>query len=61
MNVGEELALDISVVPENDDNNSFMVSSSNEDVIKVVDNKIKAVSSGDAVITVCSDDKNAKH
>lgn len=59
MNVGEELALDISVVPENADNNGFMVSSSNEDVIKVVDNKIKAVSSGDAVITVCSDDKNA--
>lgn len=59
INVGEELALEVSVVPENADNKSFVVSSSNEDIIKVVDNKIKAVSSGDAVITVSSDDKNA--
>ena len=59
INVGEELALEVSVVPENADNKGFVISSSNEDIIKVVDNKIKAVSSGDAVITVCSDDKNA--
>ena len=52
INVGEELALEISVVPENADNKGFVISSSNEDIIK-------AVSSGDAVITVSSDDKNA--
>lgn len=59
MNIGEELDLEVSIMPENADNKGFEISSSNENIVKVVNNKIKAVSSGDAVITIYSKDKNA--
>lgn len=59
MNVGDELNLDIICTPENADNKEHTVNSSNTDVINVEANKIKAVASGKATITVTSRDGNA--
>lgn len=56
MEVGEELTLTASILPDNANNKSVNWTSDNTDVATVVDGKITAVSSGECNITCASTD-----
>ena len=58
LNVNQEMELSIHIYPERASNKEVLITSSNEDVVEVLqDNKLKAKAEGEAQITVSSKDQ----
>ena len=59
LKVNDEIVVETSVLPENAEDKDVIIMSSNDEVVRVENNKVKGVSSGDAIITIDSKDGNA--